>query len=1116
MLSKSICTLWMLATLAVLLPIPPEVQGNQLTFTSARNGQFDVWTVGVDGNGVPIENPIPIASAGSGSEARGPDWSTLDRIAYQSGRSGARSIHLVKPDGTGNVRLTPPPSTGGVCPSDARDPSWSHDGRFIAYACLVGTRYALWIHDTNGTPDDPTGDQDYSLFSLANASALRPTWSPDGTKIAFVAGSQIAVATVRLNKTSNRQEIFGNAVNLTNNSFINFDPTWSPDGQQIAYSTTRNGGRDIYRMSATNGEDDPPCTGCRLTSRGGDNINPAWSPDGRLIAFVSDRAGNREIYVMSAVAGDAATSSFVRVTNDPFEDNDPAWPPDTDGDGLPDRWETDGIDIDGDGIIDLELYDVNQDGIINASERADPLHKDIYVEVDYMQAADHNHRPNIQALAAVKVAFAAAPVSNPDNQPGIRLHVMVDDAMPEFTPLQFNNDPIQQTPAAHFENLKSIFFGTLAEKADPNSAKILPARKRFFRYAIFGHDHAHNIGASGKAEIGGNDFLITLRYPSYNQKAKDAAKTWGTTISQEWADLQAGTFMHELGHTLGLHHGGRDEINCKPNYLSVMRYGHQWNEAGLSFNLPDVANYIMVRTNRPLSYSVVRLDTLKESLLKENDGIGGPTGLRTLFGVMGDRTVGPTKGAIDWNGNNQLESSVNADINHITDKPACPISPGQSLVGYDDDWSSLDYNFRDSPYFADGEHQSASSVGPEETDVNYLEGFLGMPDFDGDGVSNVDDNCPHISNVDQTDSDKDGVGDVCDNCPATFNLGQDDSDGNGVGDACDTGTSDGCPEDPNKTEPGVCGCGVPDTDSDNDGVSDCHDNCPAVANPGQQDNDGDGVGDACENEPPVAKCQNVTAPTETGTCSVASASVNNGSFDPDGDQIFLVQSPVGPYPLGPTTVTLTVTDSKGASASCSATVTVIDQTPPAITCPGNQTAECTRPNGAAVSFSPTVADNCSVGVPSCTPASGSTFPIGSTPISCSATDGSENSSDCSSAVTVQDTTAPVISAVAASPNVLWPPNHKMTPVTVAVSASDICDAAPVCEITSVSSNEPVNGTGNGDKEPDWQITGNLTVNLRAERAGSGSGRVYTVTVACSDASQNSSTKTTTVTVPHNQ
>ena len=74
----------------------------------------------------------------------------------------------------------------------------------------------------------------------------------------------------------------------------------------------------------------------------------------------------------------------------------------------------------------------------------------------------------------------------------------------------------------------------------------------------------------------------------------------------------------------------------------------------------------------------------------------------------------------------------------------------------------------------------------------------------------------------------------------------------------------------------------------------------------------------------------------------------------------------------------------------------------------------------------------------------------------------------------------------------------------------------VVEYRVVSSNEPVNGTGDGDTAPDWVITGNLTVDLRAERSGTGSGRVYTITVRCTDASGNSSTKTVTVTVPHDR
>jgi hypothetical protein len=90
----------------------------------------------------------------------------------------------------------------------------------------------------------------------------------------------------------------------------------------------------------------------------------------------------------------------------------------------------------------------------------------------------------------------------------------------------------------------------------------------------------------------------------------------------------------------------------------------------------------------------------------------------------------------------------------------------------------------------------------------------------------------------------------------------------------------------------------------------------------------------------------------------------------------------------------------------------------------------------------------------------------------------------------------------------------MVPVTVVVSALDVCDTATVCRLVAVSSNEPTDGTGDGNTAPDWQITGPLTVDLRAERAGKGTGRVYTVTAECRDATGNRAQGTTTVTVPH--
>ena len=111
------------------------------------------------------------------------------------------------------------------------------------------------------------------------------------------------------------------------------------------------------------------------------------------------------------------------------------------------------------------------------------------------------------------------------------------------------------------------------------------------------------------------------------------------------------------------------------------------------------------------------------------------------------------------------------------------------------------------------------------------------------------------------------------------------------------------------------------------------------------------------------------------------------------------------------------------------------------------------------------------------------------------------------------TTAPVILAASANPSVLWPPNHKMTPVTVSVTLSDGLDPASRCRIESVASNEPVEGLGDGDAAPDWRVTGALTLDLRAERSALGTGRVYAIGLRCTDDSGNSAARAVHVTVP---
>lgn len=187
------------------------------------------------------------------------------------------------------------------------------------------------------------------------------------------------------------------------------------------------------------------------------------------------------------------------------------------------------------------------------------------------------------------------------------------------------------------------------------------------------------------------------------------------------------------------------------------------------------------------------------------------------------------------------------------------------------------------------------------------------------------------------------------------------------------------------------------------------------------------------NQVPVAKAKNVTVPA--GPDCTANASIDDGSFDADGDPLTLTQFPAGPYPIGTTNVVLTVMDPSGATSQAMATVTV------------------------------------------------------------------------------GDSTGPDVTAVSVSPDSLWPPNHQMVPVTVSYNVTDSCSSASC--VLSVSSNEPVNGQGDGTA-PDWVIVDDRHVILRAERTGKGSERVYTIKIDCTDALGNHTIKTVTVKVPKSQ
>ncbi|WP_170205870.1 kelch repeat-containing protein [Archangium gephyra] len=163
----------------------------------------------------------------------------------------------------------------------------------------------------------------------------------------------------------------------------------------------------------------------------------------------------------------------------------------------------------------------------------------------------------------------------------------------------------------------------------------------------------------------------------------------------------------------------------------------------------------------------------------------------------------------------------------------------------------------------------------------------------------------------------------------------------------------------------------------------------------------------CVNRRPVARCRSVTVAADSACRGCAS--VDDGSYDPDGDETFsCVQTPECPHALGSRKVTLTCTDDLGLSSSCEATVTVTDVTPPALVCPDETPVLECRDGGAVATYVTRATDNCGGVTTACAPASGSTFPRGTTLASCSATDSAGNRASCDLPITVQDTQPPTL------------------------------------------------------------------------------------------------------------
>jgi hypothetical protein len=281
--------------------------------------------------------------------------------------------------------------------------------------------------------------------------------------------------------------------------------------------------------------------------------------------------------------------------------------------------------------------------------------------------------------------------------------------------------------------------------------------------------------------------------------------------------------------------------------------------------------------------------------------------------------------------------------------------------------------------------------------------------------------------------------------------------------------------------------------------------------------------------PEVTCPADITVDSDAGKCS-ASVSFDATAGGASGATVeckvasLVITSP-HTFSAGTTMVNCTAT-SAGGSDTCSFSVTVTDKQKPVINCSAvaaqsagsDGNCEATVPDVRALVRAQS-SDNCTLQsslVVTQNPAQGSMVSgVGSHPINvtvCDAASPTANCAQCVVAFTVNDVTPTTIGVVTVDKLVLWPPEHQMVDVAVSYTATDNC-SAPTCAI-SVTSNEPINGVADGDTAPDWAVIDSHHVQVRAERAGNGMGRIYTITVRCTDAAGKIATRTATVVVPH--
>ncbi|MEP7199616.1 MAG: DUF5050 domain-containing protein, partial [Chloroflexota bacterium] len=202
-------------------------------------------------------------------------------------------VYVAGPDG-----IDPTPLTNGL--ADDQWPSWSPDGSKIAFTSNRDGHYEVYVMNADGS--------EQTRLTRTNLHSWSPSWSPDGKKIVFSTSRDRNWEVYVMNADGS------NPTRLTDDPAEDHAAVWSPDGRVIAFASKRTGNYDIYLMNPDGSAPN------RVTQTSANNFSPTWSPDSRRIAFESNRDGNWEIYVMD---GDGANAK--NLTNTASNDQGPAW-----------------------------------------------------------------------------------------------------------------------------------------------------------------------------------------------------------------------------------------------------------------------------------------------------------------------------------------------------------------------------------------------------------------------------------------------------------------------------------------------------------------------------------------------------------------------------------------------------------------------------------------------------------------------------------------------------------------------------------------------------------------------------------------------------------------------